>query len=130
MRGKIYDRNELDRALPLVRSIVTEITEGYAWLRANLFELGLSGPDKDGGVMERDLPWDLRDLVDEIRSCIDELAELGVLLRDPETGLVEAYGERDGEIIFFSWKPGEEGVRFWHRLFNRSEERLPVEALV
>ena len=128
MRGKIYDRTELDRALPLIRSIVSEITEAYDRLRDRLVDLGVAHPHLRQGVAEMDLPWDVRDIVDEIRSCIDELAELGIFLRDPEFGLVEAYGEQEGEIVYFSWKPGEESIGYWHGLFNRSEDRVPVAA--
>jgi hypothetical protein len=128
MRGKIYDRTELDRALPLIRSIVSEITEAYDRLRDRLVDLGVAHPHMRQGVAERDLPWDVRDIVDEIRSCIDELAELGIFLRDPEDGLVEAYGEQEGDIVYFSWKPGEESIGYWHGLFNGSTDRVPVAA--
>jgi len=132
MRGKIYTLEELDHALPLVSAIVKDIREGYRRLRVRLESLGLQG--RSGAMNPEeiifDLPPDLRDLVDEIRDFISELGELGLYLRDPATGLVEAYGEQGENIVYFSWKPGETRVRFYHGLFGSHRERKPVLAAV
>jgi hypothetical protein len=45
---------------------------------------------------------------------VKHLAELGVLLRDPERGLVDFPAERDGRRVFLCWRLGEEHVDFWH----------------
>jgi hypothetical protein len=128
MRGKIYTLEELDRALPLVRAIVGDVMETYGQLRDLLEGLGLSGrshairPDE----VLFDLPPDVRDLVERIRDYVRELGELGLYLRDPSTGLVEAYGEQGEDIVYFSWKHGEQRVRFYHGLFGSHRERKPV----
>jgi hypothetical protein len=132
MRGKIYTLAEINRALPLIRGIATDIVRGYLRLRAALESLGYQarGNTFAGPFEELGLPDEVRDLLEEIRGWIDELGELGVLVRDLETGLMEAYGEKDGEIVYFSWKPGEDRVRYWHDLFHSPRERRPVHALV
>ncbi len=132
MRGKIYTIEELDHALPLVRIIVKDIMEGYRRLHDSLEALGLEGETRAPHPEEiiYDLPWDVRDLVDEIRDYVAELGELGLYLLDPATGLVEAYGEQDSDIVYYSWKPGEEQVRFYHGLFGSHRERKPVLAAV
>jgi hypothetical protein len=132
MRGKIYTLDELDRALPLIRAITGDIRNGYALLRAKLEGLGLEGRPHhvDRADLILDLPAEIHDLVQEIRGYMGELGELGLYLRDPESGLVEAYGEQEGHIVYFSWKPGEERVRFYHGLFGSHRERKPVLAAV
>jgi len=132
MRGKIYTLEELDRALPLVSAIVGDVMEGYRRLRDRLEALGLEGRSGAANPEEIifDLPPDLRELVDEIRDYIVELGDLGLYLRDPATGLVEAYGEQGENIVYFSWKPGEKRVRFYHGLFGSHRERKPVLAAV
>ena len=130
MRGKIYDISELNRALPLVRAIVEDVIRGYGRLREELTALGLSGRSgRPDSIEERELPWSTRDLLDELRGYAKELGELGVVVRDLETGLVEAYGEKDGKIVYFSWKPGDGRVRFWHGLFHSPRERKSVHAM-
>jgi hypothetical protein len=132
MLGKIYGLEELNKTLPLVRSIVGDIMHCHLLLKAELTRIGINEEDAKAGeeALLRRLSWDARDLLDEIRGYIRELAELGVFLRDPTTGMVEAYGERGADIVYYTWRLGEDSVRFWHGLFGSHRERLPVCAAV
>ena len=38
----------------------------------------------------------------------------GVILRDPETGLIDFPARREGRDVFLCWRLGEERVMFWH----------------
>lgn len=129
MHGTIFSLADLNKMLPLVQAIVRDIRREYAALREELVARGAPNDEFDSRELLRDLPWDLRDRIDEIRDWTRELLELGVFLRDPRTGLVEAYGERNGEIVFYSWRLGEDEVKFWHELTNTSGERLPLAAM-
>jgi len=42
------------------------------------------------------------------------LAERGILLRDPESGLVDFPGEIEGRPVFLCWRLGEDGVAWYH----------------
>lgn len=42
------------------------------------------------------------------------LAERGILLRDPETGLVDFPGEVDAHPVFLCWRLGEDEVAWYH----------------
>jgi hypothetical protein len=65
----------------------------------------------DGGGHEGKDYWNaLRTL----RSEVERLAAEGILLRDPETGLVDFPGEVEGRQVFLCWRPDEERVAFWH----------------
>lgn len=128
MKGKIYTIEELNSALPLVRAIVADIVDGCRRVQQETARLDLG--DGDGSPLDRnllrELPWDVRDTVDEVRENIGELDELGIFLVDPVSGLVEAYGGHEGEIVYLSWQPGEEQVSFWHGLFASPRERKSV----
>jgi hypothetical protein len=54
------------------------------------------------------------------------LAELGVVLRDPETGLVDLPSERDGERVFLCWRLGEDEVGFYHGERTGMSGRKPL----
>ena len=43
-----------------------------------------------------------------------EVESLGVILRDPDTGLVDFASVRDGEQIYLCWRLGEDRIEFWH----------------
>ena len=42
------------------------------------------------------------------------LADRGILLRDPETGLIDFPAERDGRRVFLCWRLGEDDVAWYH----------------
>jgi hypothetical protein len=42
------------------------------------------------------------------------LADRGILLRDPETGLIDFPAERDGQRVLLCWRLGEDRVAWFH----------------
>ena len=42
------------------------------------------------------------------------LADRGILLRDPETGLIDFPAEREGMRVFLCWRLGEDSVAWYH----------------
>jgi len=131
MKGKIFTIEEARRALPLVRSIVSDVIDRYATLRARLKELRI-GRDAFLAATStdprRDLPPDVADIVDDLRNYVEELEELGCFLKDPEIGLVDFYGEIEGEIVYLCWRCGEETIRYWHGLHSGYSGRRPIPA--
>jgi hypothetical protein len=61
-----------------------------------------------------------------LRTEITELAELGIMLRDPETGLVDFPAEREGRRVFLCWRLGEAEVGFYHEETTGFSGRKPV----
>ena len=45
---------------------------------------------------------------------VERLAEEGIILREPESGLVDFPAERDGRVIYLCWRLGEPEVGHWH----------------
>jgi hypothetical protein len=50
----------------------------------------------------------------DVQRLSGDVEQLGVILRDPNTGLVDFASVRDGEQIYLCWRLGEERVAFWH----------------
>ena len=63
-----------------------------------------------GGVSEAGWFTYQQTLKDDLAS----LADRGILLRDPEMGLVDFPTERDGERVMLCWMLGEERVAHFH----------------
>jgi hypothetical protein len=55
-----------------------------------------------------------------------EIEGLGVILRDPDTGLVDFASVRDGNPIYLCWRLGEERIGFWHPRDTGFMGRLPI----
>jgi len=131
MNAKIYEVEELNHALPLVRSIVRDLRNAWTHLGQAFRELGrpIAPGDLTDPLVLRELPWDARDLVDEFRSHVNELVEMGLTLRDPEIGMIEACGEMEGSLVFLTWQPKEEEVLFFVDPTDPAARRQPLHVL-
>jgi hypothetical protein len=54
------------------------------------------------------------------------LADRGILLRDPETGLIDFPAERDGERVLLCWRLGEDQVAWYHDEHTGFSGRKPL----
>ena len=54
------------------------------------------------------------------------LADRGILLRDPDTGLVDFPADRDGEQVFLCWRLGEETIGWYHSQRSGFSGRKPL----
>jgi hypothetical protein len=61
----------------------------------------------------------------ELKSEIEHLAKEGILLRDPEAGLVDFPADREGRRVFLCWQLGEDEVRFFHEETSGFSNRKP-----
>ena len=79
--------------------------------------------EADGGGSEGSDYWLA---LETLRADVKHLGDLGVLLRDPETGLVDFPGEVEGRSAYLCWRLGEERVGFWHDLESGFAGRRPL----
>ena len=66
-------------------------------------------------------------LIEAFQSAFKQLEDLGCLLKDLSTGLLDFYSVRDGELIFLCWKQGEKAIEFWHTLEGGYAGRQPLQ---
>ncbi len=62
----------------------------------------------------------------EAQRLSGEIDGLGVILRDPDSGLVDFASERDGEPVYLCWRLGEARIGFWHPRDTGFMGRLPL----
>lgn len=67
--------------------------------------------DVDGGGVEGS---DWFRAQESLKTELKWLAGHGILIRDPETGLIDFPAERDGRRVFLCWRLGEEQVAWYH----------------
>jgi hypothetical protein len=70
-----------------------------------------SAVDIDGGGVEGS---DWFRAHGSLKSELLWLADRGILIRDPETGLIDFPAERDGKRVFLCWRLGEDRVGWYH----------------
>ena len=65
-------------------------------------------------------------LIEAFQSVLQQIEDLGVILKDLSIGLIDFYSEQDGETVFLCWKLGEPRIAFWHGLEEGYTGRKPL----
>ena len=73
--------------------------------------------------------WRFQSLVQEINDIVEQVNEMGCLVKDLDAGLVDFYGVRDGEPVFLCWQFGEPVVAHWHPVEGGFASRQPIEGV-
>jgi len=120
----LYTVDSADRTLPYVRGIVSEIRERYKRLKEE------GRRHNEVPRSESDTLFDLRqgiqDQAARLRTCQEELQQIGVKLEDYELGFVDFPAELDGRPIALCWQDGEDAIRHWHEVDASYLSRQPV----
>ena len=66
--------------------------------------------------------------ISEYTEAWNQLEALGAVLKDPRLGLVDFYGEVDGELVWLCWKLGEPEICHYHKLTEGFSSRRPIGA--
>ena len=122
-KERSYTVAEADALLPELRERLVKIRDARQVLFREA-ELVRERVVADGGGADAGREyWDSTAL---LRAELERLAEEEILLRDPETGLVDFPAERDGERVYLCWLLGEERVTHWHPLDTGFSGRRPL----
>jgi len=108
--GGLYDLERAEAALPMLRDMLPRIREARRALIDASERITEAVAADGGGVAGGD--WFAAQ--ERLRADLTALADDGILLRDPETGLVDFPAEREGERVFLCWMLGEETVAYFH----------------
>ena len=54
------------------------------------------------------------------------ISELGVVLKNLDSGLLDFPHEREGRVVFLCWHPPEERVAYWHEIEAGYAGRHPL----
>lgn len=130
---KRFTLDEASAMLPLVRSIVSDICEVFRNVtsrRVELHRLLRKGSRGAGRIYDDEMAESRADLqaeYDRIWQYREELETLGILLRQPEEGLVEFPTQLDSEAAFFSWRLGEVSIAHIRLASQPSGHRSPLQ---
>lgn len=82
-----------------------------------------SAPANGGGEEGADYWHALR----ELREELEGLSAEGVILRDPEAGLLDFPSRREGRTVYLCWRTDETRVEHWHEVDAGFGGRKPLE---
>jgi hypothetical protein len=61
-----------------------------------------------------------------LREELEWVVSRGLVLRDPETGLVDFPSERDGRAVYLCWRLGESTIGWYHERASGFSGRKPL----
>jgi hypothetical protein len=124
MTERLFSREEANLLLPTLRPLLERAREVSATLgdRDRQKRLRSVTVGNGGGEAAREIMAE----GDELSRVVAEIGRLGVVVRDPSTGLVDFPAERDGEPVYLCWRLGEDEVAHWHDRDSGFSGRMPL----
>lgn len=92
-----YTPEEANKVLPKISTLVTRAVE----LKA---KLDRSSERERGALME------------ELTAAVSKIEELGVELKDLDSGLIDFPAKKFNEQVYLCWKLGEDEILYWHNM--------------
>ena len=120
MTSRHFTVEEANALLPTVGPLVERMVEHRRELGEALERReGLSEiTGGNGGGFNPRLPAEIDAEIEAaaegIKHCVEELIELGVQVKDLDTGLIDFPSFRDGEEVLLCWALGEDELGWWH----------------
>ena len=131
MAARTFTPSEANSALSRVRPLAERMVE----VRAQLEELDaeqrdvikvVAGNGHGRAVGEARSP-EFNRLGEELEQCVTQLEQIGVEIKDVETGLLDFPAVREGEDVLLCWQVGEDAVEWWHGLDDGFAGRRPID---
>lgn len=132
MRERSFTVDQANAHVPRLDHLIERVQRGALRLRSERDAVaGALGVAPAALPVERLLTErpDLRLVVEDLDAAVAAIAELGVVLKDVELGLVDFPATLDGEAVFLCWQFGEDRVRYWHRRSEGFAGRRPLRGL-
>jgi hypothetical protein len=107
---RFFTVDEANAALEELRSRLPRLREARQRL-IDTSERITSAIEVDGGGVEGS---DWFRAQESLKTELLWLADRGILLRDPKTGLIDFPAQRDGHRVFLCWRLGEDQVAWFH----------------
>jgi hypothetical protein len=119
---RLFTVGEANAELEELRARLPRLREARVGLIASSERITDAVTADGGGIAGSD--WFAHQ--ETVKTEIEYLANRGILLRDPETGLIDFPAERDGERVFLCWRLGEDEVAYYHGETSGFSGRRPL----
>ena len=120
---RVYSLDEANAMLPDLRERLTLIRDARRVVIATSTLVKDRVAADGGGVAGEPAYFEA---VRTLRAELEHLAEIDVVLRDPESGLLDFLGEVEGRRVWLCWRLGEEHVGHFHELDSGFAGRKPL----
>jgi hypothetical protein len=113
---------EANALLPEVSPLVEALRRAHESMEERHDAVMESIPTNGGGKVHREF----LDASIESAHALETLNEMGIVVRDPTSGLIDFPSLRDGREVFLCWRLGEDAIAWWHPLETGFAGREPL----
>jgi len=119
---RVFTVADANSELAALRDRLPRLREARLGLIASTERITEAVASDGGGVAGSD--WFRHQ--ETLKTEVEYLADRGILLRDPDTGLIDFPAERDGEQVFLCWRLGEGDIEYYHGVHSGFSGRKPL----
>ena len=116
---------QANSTLPLVKRIVRDIVRTQTEVQQIQGELETLTAARELSAAQARLDQAAHRLED----YVDELADIGCILKDYQIGLIDFVGQHERRDVYLCWKLGEETIGYWHEIQSGYAGRQPIATL-
>lgn len=112
---KLFTVEEANALLPELKSLLDEARVRRDTMRergSDLQPILEAAPTNGGGKKGSEFGVDAY----RLHLLLGRITELGVVLKDLDSGLLDFPHSREGRVVFLCWHPPEERIWFWHEI--------------
>ena len=131
---KIFTLDEAQSMLPLVESLLNRAIESKQAaegideeLSALARRIHLSGGMTVNVAKVAGQRSAMEKHIQRARESVAEIDEIGVQVKDLESGLLDFPCRVDDEIVLLCWKSGETAIEHWHTVESGFKGRQPID---
>jgi hypothetical protein len=123
----VYDVTEARALVPVVRAVLLQLAvERHAADAAHAAVHGHTESGPRSPPSRRRLEVEAAERRERIRVLLEHLEQLGIVVRDLSTGLVDFPTERDGEPAWLCWRLEDAELAWWHTTREGFASRRPL----
>lgn len=131
---RVFSIAEVNALIPMISVLVAQQLREQSEIEQGLAELARrTGRPPRSLAQSSDDPSDVTRIKRELRERVrryeagwERIQELGGVVKDPQTGLVDFYGRIDGRTVWLCWRYGEDSVEYYHDLDAGFSGRRPL----
>lgn len=132
MARRYFTLSEANELLPEVRPLAESLVEHRRGMREAAerrarLTARIAG---NGGDLDPQEPGELDEQFERESQAVAQAAaslqQLGVLVKDLDTGLVDFPARHGGEDVLLCWQLGEDEIAWWHRVEDGFAGRRPL----
>jgi len=123
--SKLFSIDEANALIPHLKVLLTRVQserQRMLEMRPEL-EKAQEGCSRDWGSPRG---AEYIEILDAFQQAVKDIDELGVQVKDFDTGLCDFPHKRDGRVVYLCWKVDEEKISWWHDLEAGFAGRQPL----